>query len=136
MIAQKIDKVIKDTFSKDKNQYIDGNCVEMAIAIRSAFKGGTIVIGHRYATNNTVEIETPLSHAVVSIENETFDSGGKDAIKRWEALYQFPYDCGGDENVEFEWKNVSKNQLIELVKNHTTNQKTIDTEMVENLKKD
>jgi hypothetical protein len=126
-------KMIKTTFSKDKNRYDDGNCVEMALAIHKLIRDTKILVGQRYWTNEGIEYENHLSHVVVSKGDETWDSGGGNAIERWEELYENPYDCGGDENVVFDWVETTKEDLRSLVKKQRVEEKEINKNLVNKL---
>lgn len=130
-----IGEVIKKTFIEDKISYNEGKCVEMAIAIKENLPEAGLQVGHRYWTNEGIEYENPLSHVVVLYKNQTYDSDGAKALERWEDLYEFPYDCGGDEDVYFDWSDISIVELEQLVKKHRLNNNKIDNSLIEKLSK-
>jgi hypothetical protein len=134
MRTKEIDKLLKETFKNDRNRYNDGNCVEMAIAIHKTFPKSKIVVGHRFWTNDGQDLENPLSHAVTEIEGQTFDSEGSDAIKRWEELYEYPFDCGGDEDVHFDWDQYTETDLKKLVKKYRGGAPLINNKLISELK--
>ena len=83
---------VKETFGIDR--FESGDCHHLAISIYNLDNGkGAISIGIREQYDNKDLTGDPVlkffSHAVYKDENgEAWDIGGKDAIERWEMLFQ------------------------------------------------
>jgi hypothetical protein len=134
-MGKSISERIKELFSKDRINYCDGHCVEMALALNKILKGSKILVGERYYQRDGEEYVTPISHAVVEYKNKTYDSGGEDAINRWEVVYENPYDCGGDTDVSFNWEEMTPNELKELAKKERLTMPKINEKLIKRISK-
>jgi hypothetical protein len=125
-----LSELIKSTFQLDQNNYCDGNCVEMALALNSLLPNSRLLVGSRTWTYEGEEYENILSHVVVQWQGEEFDYGGINAIERWEERYKNPYDCGGEEEIAFDWKDVSKGGLENLTSMVRDQARKVDKKLV------
>jgi hypothetical protein len=132
---KKLSSLIEKSFSKNPEKYLEGYCVEFAVALSQLLPGSKLLVGYRSWENEGQECENPLSHVVVEYLGQTYDSGGHNALERWEELYVNPYDCGGDENVSFSWDEYSKGDLRELVKVQRDQARDINNKIVLEVKK-
>lgn len=88
---------------KAQNQYFcDGDCLNFAVAMHEilAEMGVPSEVKLLMRSDGEDGEEDVLSHVVLQMNGETFDSQGRNAEKQWETDFNFTRQCNGEEQ---EW---------------------------------
>jgi hypothetical protein len=128
--TNRLSRAIQRGFLSSQSKFTEGYCIEFALALSNHLKGSQLLVGARYYTSEGEDLENPLSHVVVEYAGQTYDVMGVDAIERWENFYANPYDCGGDEDVSFNWDVYTLKELEKLVEAQRSDKPKIDKKII------
>jgi hypothetical protein len=134
--AELVSRLLEQKFESQVDQFEDGKCPEMALALAANLPQPRLCVGIRqwkewgeYRTNQ-------LSHVVVCSGTWDFDAGGNWASLRWEEKWDDNYSEEADQDVTFRWQPISQGALVKRIKKYREDDPEINWNLVAALKKD
>lgn len=97
-----------------QHDFTGGECHNLALALYKANNGiGKLLAGIRsYEDPEEGPIQV-YSHMVYELNGETYDIGGKEAVARWEAMWEYPDENGIESYIN--WEEVDPKNAAKFV---------------------